>query len=1517
MFSIPADNFKILFEQLPGLFLILTPDFTIAAVSDLYVEASLKTREAIIGRNIFDAFPNNPGDPNADGVFNLRASLNYVLQHKKPHAMADQKYDICRPDGVFEERHWSPLNTPVFNEQHEVCYIIHKVQDVTASRIASNQLKKNKRDFQLLVNCVKDYAIFMLDKKGCVTSWNSGAEYIKGYTAAEIMGKPLDIFYTDEDIANGIPKNNLQSALQNGHFETEGWRKRIDGSLFYANIVYTALIDSNGKHYGYAKVTKDITEKRKNEDRLRFLASITNNIQDPVISSDNNFCITRWNDAAEKLFGWKSEEVIGKTTVDVLKTIYLYQPREQVIATIAEKGIWQGELIYHARSGSPISVIVTASKLKDAEGNESGNLILVRNISDRKKAEKALSDLNKELESKIAERTEAIKRSEKQYRNLFANNPMPMWVMDLEAFKFLDVNEMAVLHYGYSREEFLSMTALDIRPDADKNVFIHSDHSNAITANNYNKGIWNHKKKDGSIIQVEIIVHDIIFEGVAARIILANDITERNKAEEKLMASEKRFRALIENNNDIISLMDKSFKVIYRSPSASRITGWTDEDMTGLDGTKNIHPDDREYAAAIVKELMANPGKPVNCKFRNLHKEGHYLWVEGMVVNLLHDKYVDAIVFNFRDVTERIEAEEKLMASEKLYRALIENSDDIITLMDGSFQLVYRSPAAARITGWTNEDMLGVDATRNIYEEDRPMAAAIVQDVMANPRKATTCKFRMWHKQGHYMWVEGVLINLLQDKYVNAIVFNFRNVTERIEAEEKLIVSEKRFRALIENNNDLIVLLDDTFTVVYRSPSATRITGWEDEEITGFSGAKNIHPDDIEKATTLLEDVKANPGKPVYGKFRNMHKDGHYQWMEGVAINLLNDKNVKAIVFNSRDITARVESEEKLIKSEENLKAIFDNAAEGFILADANGIIKAFNNRVVENILLNLQQEIETGTSLFDYIEESRKDFFIAVFSKVINGETIQYDRCYNRTNGETIWINYIFNPVKENNQTVGICISGRDITVEKIAEQQKEFDHSNLHAMINNTGDMVWSVDREFNLITSNHAFNDMIAAAAGHKITKGFKLLNEEFPPDTIKRYKTYYERAFAGATFKEIEYSDTPYDFWSEISFNPIYEGSNVIGTACFSRDITERIKAEEQLRKSFGEKQALAQRMSVILNTLPANIALLNEEGVIVDVNDSWKKFADENQFAGINHGIGNNYIAIAENAAGNEKADGNKVADGLKAVLANKIKEFVYEYPCHSPQKERWFRMVVSPLLEKEYAGAVVMHVDISELRLLEQARLKSSMEEQKKITLAILQGQEKERNYIGKELHDNINQILAGTKLFLTSAGHKNATVKELIQYPVELLTSAIEEIRSLCRNLVSPIKNIDLENLARGLLINFNHTTIIKTDFIYAVPKPLLSDDLKLNVYRILQELVNNTIKYAEAQCITISIKAGRNKLLTVIVADDGKGFDISSKRNGIGISNIMNRVESFDGNLIMESSLGKGCRTTITIPC
>ena len=132
----PAEppDFRALFESAPGLYLVLTVDFLIVAVSDSYLKATMTRREDIVGRGLFDVFPDNPADPEATGVANLRASLERVLEHRRSDAMAVQKYDIRRPEsegGGFEERHWSPVNSPVFGADGCLAYIIHRVEDVT------------------------------------------------------------------------------------------------------------------------------------------------------------------------------------------------------------------------------------------------------------------------------------------------------------------------------------------------------------------------------------------------------------------------------------------------------------------------------------------------------------------------------------------------------------------------------------------------------------------------------------------------------------------------------------------------------------------------------------------------------------------------------------------------------------------------------------------------------------------------------------------------------------------------------------------------------------------------------------------------------------------------------------------------------------------------------------------------------------------------------------------------------------------------------------------------------------------------------------------------------------------------------------------------------------------------------------------------------------------------------------------------------------------------------------------
>src|SRR6202007_2310531 len=146
--SSPTPDFQALFQSAPGLYLVLTPELNIVAVSDAYLRATMTKREEILGRGIFDVFPDNPDDPSATGVRNLRTSLLRVLQDKTSDTMAVQKYDVRKPEsegGGFEERFWSPFNSPVLGSDKEVAYIIHRVEDVTEFvRLKQQTLEQEK-----------------------------------------------------------------------------------------------------------------------------------------------------------------------------------------------------------------------------------------------------------------------------------------------------------------------------------------------------------------------------------------------------------------------------------------------------------------------------------------------------------------------------------------------------------------------------------------------------------------------------------------------------------------------------------------------------------------------------------------------------------------------------------------------------------------------------------------------------------------------------------------------------------------------------------------------------------------------------------------------------------------------------------------------------------------------------------------------------------------------------------------------------------------------------------------------------------------------------------------------------------------------------------------------------------------------------------------------------------------------------------------------------------------------------
>ncbi|NUR07584.1 MAG: PAS domain S-box protein [Nocardioidaceae bacterium] len=207
--------------------------------------------------------------------------------------------------------------TPIRDSAGRPLYLFLQVQDVSAMRAAEEDLRRAEERFRLLVESVRDHAIFMLDATGHIASWNPGAQRIKGYAAEEVLGRHFRMFYPPALQEARHPEHELEVALREGRYEEEGWRVRKDGSQFWANVVISAVHDRSGRHIGFAKVTRDMTGRRaaeeglrQSEERFRLLVE---SVQDyAIFMLDPDGHVMSWNAGAERSKGWTADEIIGQ-----------------------------------------------------------------------------------------------------------------------------------------------------------------------------------------------------------------------------------------------------------------------------------------------------------------------------------------------------------------------------------------------------------------------------------------------------------------------------------------------------------------------------------------------------------------------------------------------------------------------------------------------------------------------------------------------------------------------------------------------------------------------------------------------------------------------------------------------------------------------------------------------------------------------------------------------------------------------------------------------------------------------------------------------------------------------------------------------------------------------------------------------------------------------------------------------------------------------------------------------------
>jgi signal transduction histidine kinase len=224
--------------------------------------------------------------------------------------------------------------------------------------------------------------------------------------------------------------------------------------------------------------------------------------------------------------------------------------------------------------------------------------------------------------------------------------------------------------------------------------------------------------------------------------------------------------------------------------------------------------------------------------------------------------------------------------------------------------------------------------------------------------------------------------------------------------------------------------------------------------------------------------------------------------------------------------------------------------------------------------------------------------------------------------------------------------------------------------------------------------------------------------------------------------------------------------------------------------------------------------------------------------------------------------------------------------------------------------------DITNIKALQDELMQEKLSHQKELSETVIRVQEKERTRIGHELHDNVNQILSTTKLFVDMINPVSEEETELKKKTIDYLLLAIEEIRKLSRELVTPqLTSITLVESIQQLIDDIQRSGVLKIRFVFDHEVEMLGPGKRVTIFRIVQEQIKNILKYSKASEADILLHC-RNNILELIVKDNGIGFDPSKTRKGIGLSSINQRVEFYDGNTIIEAAPGKGCILRVSMP-
>jgi PAS domain S-box-containing protein len=691
-----APDFRALFESAPELYLVLTPELRIVAVSEAFTRATMTRREEILGRELFDVFPDNPDDPGTTGVRNWKASLERVMQSRRADTMALQKYDIRRPEsegGGFEERYWRPLNSPVFGEGQEIAYILHSVEDVTEFvRFKQAGTERDKLTADLREHAGQMKAEILLSSRELEVA-NRRGKLLESF----IEQAPVGLAMFDREMRYvraskrwledcGISE---EAILGKTHYEVspdlpEHWkeahRRGLAGESLKGEDDWVAL---DGKKHsirweiqprggfgvdtgGIIVFSEDITGRKAAAESLRESEARFRSMYEHAavgieqVAMDGRFLMV--NPAMCRMLGYTETELRGKMFTDIS------HPDDREREAVLLKGLLRtGRSSYQIdkrclhRDGSPVWVNVTSSLVRDGSGRSLYRISVLQDITERKRAIEAL---------RIG--LESLATTEIQFRTLLESASQGVLAVD-ESGRITLVNAKTEEMFGYRRDELMDQPMDVLLPERYRTEHAHHQRTYFLHPRSRPMGLGldlSGRRKDGSEFPLEASLSFVAQGERRMALALLTDITERTRTAEALRESEAQFRTLANAIPQLCWMANADGFIFWYNQRWYEYTGTTPEQMEGWGWQSVLDPEALPAVLERWQSAIAS-GAPLDMVFPLRGADGifHPFLTRVMPVRDRDGKVTGWFGTN-TDISDQRKIEEALRESDERLRRL-------------------------------------------------------------------------------------------------------------------------------------------------------------------------------------------------------------------------------------------------------------------------------------------------------------------------------------------------------------------------------------------------------------------------------------------------------------------------------------------------------------------------------------------------------------------------------------------------------------------------------------------------------------------------------------------------------------------------------------------------------------------------------------------------------------------------------------------------------------------------------